>query len=102
MDLLFSRYASPFLFVDSLIKSNSLFKGLLSIIQIKDDELTWQMYCSLLSNPMNKIKSYKEFKNNLYGKRGGVQDRHTNKLKENEVKHIAEQSNSILSKFKPR
>lgn len=100
--MLFSRYANPFLFVDSLIKSNSLSKGLLSIIQIKDDELTWQMYCSLLSNPMNKIKSYKDFKNNLYGKRGGVQDRHTNKLKENEVKHIAEQSNSILSKFKPR
>lgn len=102
MDLIFNRYSSPFLFINSLINTNSLSKGILEIINLKDDELTWQMYCSLLSNPMNKIKSYKDFKNNLYGKRGGVQDRHTNKLKENEVKHIAEQSNSILSKFKPR
>ena len=100
--MLFSRYANPFLFVDTLIKSNSLYKGLLSLIQVKDDEMTWQMYCSLLSNPMNKIKSYKEFKNNLYGKRGTTQERHTNELKENEVKQIAEQSNSILSKFNPR
>lgn len=102
MDLLFSRYANPFLFVDTLIKSNSLYKGLLSVIQVKDDEMAWQMYCSLLANPMNKIKSYKEFKNNLYGKRGGVQDRHTNKLKENEVKQIAEKSNNILNNFKPQ
>lgn len=102
MDLLFSRYANPFLFVDTLIKSNSLYKGLLSVIQVKDDEMAWQMYCSLLANPMNKIKSYKEFKNNLYGKRGVVQDRHTNKLKENEVKQIAEKSNNILNNFKPQ
>lgn len=98
---MFSRYANPFLFVDSLMKSNSLSKGLLSIFQIKDDELIWQMYCSLLANPMSKIKSFKQFKNDLLGGNTSKTDTNVNDLHEKEVKDIANKSADILNKFKP-
>ena len=102
MDLLFSRYASPFLFVDTLIKSNSLHKGLLDIIKLKDEEMTWQMYCSLLSNPMSKVKSYKDFKNQL-GRGQSISTKSNSKgLKSIQVKEISEQSSNILNSFKPR
>lgn len=80
-----------------------MYKGLLSLIEIKQDELTWQMYCSLLANPMNKIKSYKDFKKRLYG--GGNSNRNTaqqKELREIEVEKISKQSNNILAKFKPQ
>lgn len=102
MDLLFNRYASPFLFVDTLIKSNSLHKGLLDIIKLKDEEMTWQMYCSLLSNPMSKIKSYKDFKNQLRRGQSSNTKNNSKELKAIQVKEISEKSNSILSKFKPQ
>ena len=98
---MFSRYANPFLFVDSLMKSNSLSKGLLSIFQIKDDELIWQMYCSLLANPMSKIKSFKQVKNDLLGGNTSKTDTNVNDLHEKEVKDIANKSADILNKFKP-
>lgn len=72
------------------------------MIEIKEEEMTWQMYCSLLSNPMSKIKSYKDFKANLHGKRTKEANTYTKELKEIEVKNISEKSNNILSKFKPR
>ena len=102
MDLIFSRYSSPFLFIDSLIKSNSLIKGIIEIIKLKDDELTWQMYCSLVSNPMSKIESYKDFKNQL-GRRQSISTKSNSKgLKSIQVKEISEQSSNILNSFKPR
>lgn len=89
------------MFVDSLIKSNSLSKGLPSIFQIRDDELTWQMYCSLLSNPMSKLKSFNQFKNDLLGKNTNAIDKNVNELHDKEVKEIANKSADILKKFKP-
>ncbi len=102
MDLIFSRYSSPFLFIDSLIKSNSLIKGIIEIIKLKDDELTWQMYCSLLSNPMSKVKSYKDFKNQL-GRGQSINTKNNSKeLKSIQIKEISEKSSNILNGFKPR
>ena len=102
MELIFSRYSSPFLFIDSLIKSNSLIKGIIEIIKLKDDELTWQMYCSLLSNPMSKVKSYKDFKNQL-GRGQSINTKNNSKeLKSIQVKEISEKSSNILNGFKPR
>lgn len=102
MDLIFSRYSSPFLFIDSLIKSNSLIKGIIEIIKLKDDELTWQMYCSLVSNPMSKIESYKDFKNQL-GRGQSINTKNNSKeLKSIQVKEISEKSSNILNSFKPR
>lgn len=102
MDLIFSRYSSPFLFIDSLIKSNSLIKGIIEIIKLKDDELTWQMYCSLISNPMSKVTSYKDFKNQL-GRRQSINTKNNSKeLKSIQIKEISEKSSNILNGFKPR
>lgn len=102
MDLIFSRYSSPFLFIDSLIKSNSLIKGIIEIIKLKYDELTWQMYCSLVSNPMSKIESYKDFKNQL-GRGQSINTKNNSKeLKSIQVKEISEKSSNILNSFKPR
>ena len=102
MDLIFNRYSSPFLFINSLINTNSLSKGILEIINLKDDELTWQMYCSLLSNPMSKIKSYKDFKKQLGRGQSSNTKNNSKELKAIQVKEISEKSNSILSKFKPQ
>lgn len=101
MDLLFTRYANPFLFINSLIKSNSLNKGLLSLIEFKNDDLTWQMYCSMLANPMNNATSYKEFKKKLYGNQSKTSSE-KQELKNEEIKRISKESNDILAKFKPQ
>ena len=100
--MLFSRYANPFLFINTLIKSNSLRKGLLDILMIKEEETMWDMYCSLLSNPLNKIKSFKEFKEKACG--ANVSDRTSTQsnLQEEEVKAISSKSNTILKNFKPQ
>ena len=100
--MLFCRYSNPYLLIDTLIKSNSLRKGLLDIIKIKDEESMWEMYCSLLSNPMNKIKSFKEFKNKMYGGKVNKTEPLRKTLKGDEVLSISNKSDNILKNFKPR
>ena len=102
MDLLFNRYANPFLFINTLIKSNSLKKGLLDVLKIKDEELMWETYLSLVANPLNKIKSFDEFKSKTGVSNVDVSHSNNNGLQEKEVKDISNQSNNILKNFKPQ
>lgn len=102
MDLIFNRYSDPFLFINSLIKGKGLSKGLRQIIRLKDEELTWQMYLSTLSNPLAKVNSFNEFKKKLLGGRAGLSDRKTKEVQAEKVKKISNESANILKNFKPQ
>lgn len=44
MDLLFQRYADPFLFIDSMLSIGMLHQSLCEISEITRDEKLWQLY----------------------------------------------------------
>lgn len=60
MDLLFKRYASPFLFLDGLLELGKLEEGIKYLLEEENDEKLWQLY--LHSNPS---KSFNEWKKDI-------------------------------------
>ncbi|MEG1822904.1 MAG: hypothetical protein RR219_08500 [Clostridiales bacterium] len=61
MDLLFSRYANPFLFLDNLIICGELSKGLHEISEIIRDEQLFQMYLHCSDGVMDEEYKYHFF-----------------------------------------
>lgn len=97
MDLLFKRYASPFLFLDSLIETNSFYYGINKILEEVQEEKWWNMYLATL--PLNE-KSYEDWKNELkYGSNKNLG--HVKELSKNEIETAVKNANSILSNFNP-
>ena len=62
MDLLFSKYASPFVLLDEMLLSNRLSEFVRTVAEKENDRKLWQMYLSLLSNPYSEVSSFNEFK----------------------------------------
>lgn len=62
MDLLFSRYASPYLFLEEVLELRRLADSVYSIAKEKHDEKWWQLYLSLVANPYAEIGSFEDFK----------------------------------------
>lgn len=60
MDLLFSRYASPFLLLDQIIPSGDLSEFISTIWKIKDEEMQWQYFLAKVFD-----KSFDKFKDAL-------------------------------------
>ena len=58
MDLLFKRYASPFLLLDNIIESGRLDEFVDSLIETTDEEKMWEVYLNTLY--VNR-KSFNEF-----------------------------------------
>ena len=60
MDLLFSKYASPCLLIDVVIRSNGFFDFVIEFFKLCDEEKTWQVW-------LHKVydKSFIDFKNSL-------------------------------------
>lgn len=69
MDLLFSKYASPFVLLDEMLFSNRLSDFVCTVAEKENDRKLWQMYLSLLSNPYSEVGSFNEFKHNNGGRR---------------------------------
>ena len=62
MDLLFSKYASPFVLLDEMLINNRLSEFVYEVAEKENDRKLWQMYLSLLSNPYSEVGSFNEFK----------------------------------------
>lgn len=62
MDLLFSKYASPFVLLDEMLLSNRLSDFVYKVVEKENDRKLWQMYLSILSNPYSEVGSFNEFK----------------------------------------
>lgn len=92
MDLLFSKYASPFLFVEQVMSLNRLSEFVDEIMNLDNENKMWQLYLSCLSNPYSEVGSFNEFKEKII-----------RPVKNNDIDLEATVKNSfdVLKDFKP-
>jgi hypothetical protein len=88
-DLVFKRYSSPFIFLDTLIINNQLNDGIDTIYKQVDEEKLWQLY---LSNPM-KDKSFRDWKADIVAQNEEIQ--------EEDIEAARDEARNILKNFKP-
>lgn len=88
-DLVFKRYSSPFIFLDTLILNNQLNDGIDVIYKQVDEEKLWQLYLSI---PM-KEKSYVDWKAEIVTQNEEVE--------EEDIEAARDKARNILKNFKP-
>lgn len=89
MDLLFRRYASPFLLLDEVIKNNRLSEFVTEVMKSENERQTWEFYLHKVSD-----KSYSDFKESLGTVEGTVPS-------EADLEATVKSSENILNNFKP-
>lgn len=92
MDLLFKRYASPFLLLDEMILAGELFDFIIHMVEQMNEEQEWEFF-------LHKVfdKSFKEFKDAL-------NTSHTTQvveMSESELETTVNESRNILTSFTP-
>ena len=87
MDLLFSKYANPFLFVDGMIQTGRFAEFVLEFIELENEKQLWEFY-------LHKVydKSFEDFKRSL---------RPVRKPTQTDIKTTVNDSKSILDGFIP-
>lgn len=60
MDLLFSKYASPFLFLDTAICNGRFFDSVIGLLEAENEKMIWEFFLHKVQD-----KSYEEFKESL-------------------------------------
>lgn len=88
MDLLFKRYASPFVLLDIAISGDRLSEFISTVCEYENEEKEWQFF-------LHKIfdKSFDDFKSDL---------KPSQKLSRKDFETTVNHSRSILSGFDPR
>jgi hypothetical protein len=89
MDLLFSKYASPFLFVDLMISECRLCDFIDEIFKIEDERKTWEFYLHKVHD-----KSFDDFVSSIRSNRN-------NEISTEELGTTVKESASILAGFIP-
>lgn len=93
MDLLCSRYASPFSFIDSMLKLGTFSEGVRTLVEQDNEKKMWELY--LHSNPyIAPHKSFADWKNQV-----NTNTQHSKALSKEEVKATVEMSQNILNNF---
>lgn len=89
MDLLFKRYASPFLLLDSYIEQCRLFDFVIEFFNIRNEEMTWEVW-------LHKVydKSFDEFKNS-------IDTMEYNEFSKEQIETTVKDSHNILIEFNP-
>lgn len=87
MDLLFKRYASPFLLIEQMIAINSFSDFVTKLINLNDEDILWEFF---LHKYMGE-QSYSEWKESLESKEVSVE----------EAEKIISNSFDILNSFEP-
>ena len=94
MDLLFQRYASPFLFINGMIQTGRFSDFVDSFVETtnkeKDEEAMWEVY-------LHKVfdKSYAEFKEQIQV------DRDNASMSDSDIETTIKNSMNILGNFNP-
>lgn len=90
MDLLFTRYASPFLFMDEMIRNGQFCMFIHNVIKAKHESDEWEIY-------LHKVwdKSFSEFKEEIR-----LNQRHQN-MTNDQIERIVNDSMNVLSNFNP-
>lgn len=87
MDLLFHRYASPFLLLDQLIPTGNLSDFISTIWEIREEEMQWQYFLSKVFD-----KSFEDFKETMKPQQGMTQK---------EIETTIKDSMSMMNTFIP-
>lgn len=87
MDLLFHRYASPFLLLDQLIPTGDLSDFISTIWEIREEEMQWQYFLSKVFD-----KSFEDFKETMKPQQGMTQK---------EIETTIKDSMSMMNTFIP-
>lgn len=87
MDLIFNRYSSPFLFIDTLILNGKFSQGISELWDFHDDDKRWDFY-------LHKVygKSYEDFVNETQA---------VPKMTEDDFETTVNNSKSMLQGFSP-
>lgn len=86
MDLLFSRYASPFLLLDGYIQTNRFLEFVLKLIEINNDEKIYDVWIHKVYD-----QSYEDFKESINSKNEGMD--------EGKIETTLNESRNILNDF---
>lgn len=62
MDLLFKRYASPFLLVDPYIRTHRFTEFITEFLELREEDLMWEIWLHKIED-----KSFEEFKESVKG-----------------------------------
>lgn len=62
MDLLFSKYASPYSLLEEVLSVDRLAEFVYSTVEIDNERKLWEIYLSCVSNPYAEVGSFEEFK----------------------------------------
>lgn len=97
MDLLFSRYASPFLLLESLLETNSLSEFINTMIEQNEEEKMWDLYLHTLPIYLytGKAQSFNEFMESAKN------PNQTEKMTNEELEATLNDSKEILNSFNP-
>lgn len=90
MDLLFSRYASPFLLLDEVILTGDLFEFVMFLMNKTNEEQEWEFF-------LHKVfdKSFKEFREGL------TVDRKTHEMSKSDIETTIQDSMNMTMNFIP-
>ena len=94
MDLLFKRYASPFLFMGETIRSNRFDEFVFEFVQTvnkeNEEQTSWEFY-------LNKVQegSFKDFVDELEN------NKNNQEMTEEKIEEIVQHSMKILNNFDP-
>lgn len=91
MDLLFKRYASPFLLVDQMILTGNFTEFVAKVVELDADEELWQFF-------LHKVEgqSFNDWKASL-----GVDQQAKTQISDDEIKATVQSSFSILNGYEP-
>lgn len=89
MDLLFSKYASPFVLIDELLSNGDFFDWVIEFINAENDRQIWEMW-------LHKIfdKSFEEFRNSII-------ETQPDEMDKEQLETTFNHSKSILNDFIP-
>ena len=94
MNLLFKKYASPFILLDIMLQSNRFDEFVTTFINEENEQKLWELY--LHHGWLNK--SFDEFKHDVLIP---VTNESTNKVTEKDIEATIKHSKEILNGFKP-
>lgn len=89
MDLLFKRYASPYLIVDEMIVMCQFSKFVESLVEFDEDDKKWEYYIHRVVDG----QSFKDWKESIYS--------HDKSVSANDIETTVKDSLGILNGFNP-
>ena len=90
MDLLFSKYASPYIFLDDLIANGDFFNWVIEFINAENERQIWDMWVHRIFD-----KTYEEFRRSV------LELAQPKEVTEEQIETTVADSRSILNSFVP-